>query len=337
MDQTLLSVENLNISFNHTGDRPLKIVNDISFAINKEDVVGLVGESGCGKTLTALSIIKLLPPNAIYSGKVLFKGENLLTLEDKRLRDIRGKEISMIFQEPMTSLNPVFTVGYQIAEALITHKNMDKKTALKETIGLLRDVKIPSPELRAKEYPHQMSGGMRQRIMIAMAIACSPSLLIADEPTTALDVTIQAQILELLHGLKEKNRMSILLITHDLGIVAEWVYRVKVMYAGRIVEEADVKEIFTNPRHPYTIGLFESLPKRRGEKLIPIPGQVPKMDELPAGCKFSTRCRYVIDACREKEPELLLINPSCPPLVRGGGGSEGGFKHLSRCIRAMEL
>ena len=334
MHQTLLSVENLNISFNHLSDKPLKIVDDISFTISQEDVVGLVGESGCGKTLTALSIIKLLPSNAICSGKVLFKGENLLALEDRKLRNIRGQEISMIFQEPMTSLNPVFTVGYQIAEALMTHKNMNKKAALGETIRLLRDVKIPSPELRAKEYPHQMSGGMRQRIMIAMAIACSPSLLIADEPTTALDVTIQAQILELLGSLKEKNKMSILLITHDLGIVAEWVQRVKVMYAGRIVEEADVREVFLNPRHPYTIGLFESLPGKKGEALTPIPGQVPKMDELPAGCKFSPRCRYVIKECHEKEPALISVTPSVTTLIKRG---EGEFKHLSRCIRAMEI
>jgi len=339
MHQTLLSVENLNISFNHVSDKPLKIVDDISFTISQEDVVGLVGESGCGKTLTALSIMKLLPSNAICSGKVLFKGENLLALEDRKLRNIRGQEISMIFQEPMTSLNPVFTVGYQIAEALMTHKNMNKKAALEETIRLLRDVKIPSPELRAKEYPHQMSGGMRQRIMIAMAIACSPSLLIADEPTTALDVTIQAQILELLGSLKEKNKMSILLITHDLGIVAEWVHRVKVMYAGRIVEEADVREVFINPRHPYTIGLFESLPGKKGEALTPIPGQVPKMDELPAGCKFSPRCRYVIKECHEKEPALISVTPPVTTLIKvmTRRGGEGEFKHLSRCIRAMEI
>jgi oligopeptide/dipeptide ABC transporter ATP-binding protein len=320
MHQDLLSVENLNISF--INDKPLKIVDSISFKIEQEDVLGLVGESGCGKTLTALSVIKLLPSNAVSSGSVVFKGENLLTLKDKKLQNLRGKEISMIFQEPMTSLNPVFTIGYQIAEVLMTHKNINKKQALKETVELLRDVKIPSPELRIKEYPHQMSGGMRQRVMIAMAIACNPSLLIADEPTTALDVTIQAQILELLGSLKEKNRMSILLITHDLGIVAEWAHRVEVMYAGRIVEEADVREIFNNPKHPYTIGLFESLPKQKGERLSPIPGQVPKMDELPMGCKFSMRCRYMIEECREKEPELLPVNSS---------------QHLSRCIRAREI
>ncbi|MBI4698753.1 MAG: ABC transporter ATP-binding protein [Nitrospirae bacterium] len=321
-DQDLLSINNLSISFTGSGRDILKVVDDVNFSVRNEEVLGLVGESGCGKTLSALSMIRLLPSNTVSSGEVIFRGQNLIDLEEKKLRDIRGKEISMIFQEPMTSLNPVFTVGYQIAEALITHKNMRKKQALDESIELLRAVKIPSPELRVREYPHQMSGGMRQRVMIAMAIACKPSLLIADEPTTALDVTIQAQILELLHGLKEKNRMSILLITHDLGIVAEWVQRVEVMYAGRIVEKADVKELFANPRHPYTIGLFESLPKRKGEKLTPIPGQVPKMHELPDGCKFSTRCRYVIGECRVKEPELLPA---------------GAPDHLSRCIRAMEI
>lgn len=320
MHQNLLSVENLEISFADSVP-PLKIVDNVSFAIARDDVFGLVGESGCGKTLTALSIIKLLPSNIVASGKIFFKEKNTVMMKERDLQDLRGKEISMIFQEPMTSLNPVFTAGYQIAEALMTHKNISKRQALEETIGLLRDVKIPSPEIRFREYPHQMSGGMRQRIMIAMAIACSPSLLIADEPTTALDVTIQAQILGLLASLREKNKMSILLITHDLGIVAEQAHRVAVMYAGRIVEESDVKEIFANPRHPYTIGLFESLPRKKGEKLNPIPGQVPSMHELPAGCKFSTRCRYVIKECREKEPELIPV----------------AVNHVSRCIRAGEI
>lgn len=327
MRQDLLSVENLEISF--TNGKPLKTVDSISFEMAREDVLGLVGESGCGKTLTALSIMRLLPSNAVFSGKVVFKGEDLLIKEDNDLRNLRGKDISMVFQEPMTSLNPVFTVGYQIAEVLMTHENMRKKEALKKAVELLRVVGIPSPELRTKEYPHQMSGGMRQRIMIAMAIACNPSLLIADEPTTALDVTIQAQILELLDSLKKKHKMSLLLITHDLGIIAEWAQRVEIMYAGRIVEEADVKEIFTNSRHPYTIGLLESLPKKKGERLIPIPGQVPRINELPKGCKFSTRCRYVIKECHEKDPELIPIET---PQLRNESQ-----RHLSRCIRAMEL
>jgi oligopeptide/dipeptide ABC transporter ATP-binding protein len=318
----LLSVRNFDISLVNNYKRPLKIVNNVSFDIMPEEVLGLVGESGCGKTLTALSIMRLLPPNIVSAGEVFFKGRDLLNMHDKNMQRIRGKEISMIFQEPMTSLNPVLTIGHQIAEVLMTHKKINRRQAIKEAVELLREVKIPMPELRVREYPHQMSGGMRQRIMIAMAIACKPSLLIADEPTTALDVTIQAQILELLYSLKEKGKMSILLITHDLGIVSEWANRVEVMYAGRIVERADVKEIFSNPRHPYTIGLLESLPQKKHKRLQPIPGQVPRIDELPPGCKFSTRCRYAIDECRQKEPDLLPVETT---------------KHLSRCIRMKEI
>jgi len=328
MRQNLLSLENLRISF--TSERPLETVSNVSFKMAQEDILGLVGESGCGKTLTALSIMRLLPPNAVFSGKVFFKGENFLTKKDNELQNIRGKDISMVFQEPMTSLNPVFTVGYQIAEVLMTHEDMSKKQAFEKAKELLMVVGIPLPELRIREYPHQMSGGMRQRVMIAMAIACNPSLLIADEPTTALDVTIQAQILELLNGLIEKNRMSLLLITHDLGIIAECAKRVIIMYAGRIVEEADVKEIFTNPRHPYTIGLLNSLPKKNGKRLEPIPGQVPKIKMLPEGCKFTTRCRYVIKECHEKEPGLI-------PVKSSGLDHSGSQQHLSRCIRATEL
>ncbi|MBI4848445.1 MAG: ABC transporter ATP-binding protein [Nitrospirae bacterium] len=320
MHQPLLSVEDLNISF-IIDDKPLKTVDNVSFKVDEKDFFAIVGESGSGKTLTALSIMKLLPLNAVYSGRIFFNGEDLLTKNNDALRKIRGGNISMVFQEPMTSLNPVFTVGSQIAEVLLTHRDITKKDAMDSAVELLKSVKIPSPELRVREYPHQMSGGMRQRAMIAMAIACNPSLLIADEPTTALDVTIQAQILELLGSLKEKNRMSVLLITHDLGIVAEWAQRVEVMYAGRIVEKAPVNDIFINPRHPYTIGLLESLPGSKGEKLIPIPGQVPKLSELPPGCKFTTRCRYVIKECHLKEPDLLPV----------------GNEHFSRCIRAMEI
>jgi oligopeptide/dipeptide ABC transporter ATP-binding protein len=321
MQQPLLSVKDLSVYFN-IDDRPLMTVDGVSFNVEQEDFHVLVGESGSGKTLTALSIMRLLPSNAVFSGKIIFKGDDILRKQNENLRKIRGSDISMVFQEPMTSLNPVFTVGYQIAEVLLTHQNMTKKRATDKTIELLRSVKIPSPELRIKEYPHQMSGGMRQRIMIAMAIACNPSLIIADEPTTALDVTIQAQILELLGGLQEKSRMSLLFITHDLGIVAEWANSVEVMYAGRIVEKAIVSEIFLNPGHPYTIGLLESLPKSRGDKMSPIPGQVPKLSELPAGCKFAPRCSYVIKECRETEPELILID---------------SHEHFSRCIRANEL
>jgi oligopeptide/dipeptide ABC transporter ATP-binding protein len=227
----------------------------------------------------------------------------------------------MIFQEPMTSLNPVMTIGYQISEVLTTHLNLSKAAAMEQAVDLLRAVKIPSPEIRVREYPHQMSGGMRQRVMIAMAIACNPSLIIADEPTTALDVTIQAQILELIQRLCDERKMSILLITHDLGIIAENASRVGIMYAGRMMESASTGELFSNPRHPYTIGLLESIPQGRGVRLNPIPGTVPRMDELPPGCVYSDRCRYVLPACRIKEPELLLV----------------GQDHLSRCIRAGEL
>jgi oligopeptide/dipeptide ABC transporter ATP-binding protein len=320
MHDPLLSVEDLGISFVYD-KKSLKTVDGVSFQVDREDFFAIVGESGSGKTLTALSIMRLLPPNAAFSGKIVFKGEDIFFKSDEDLRKMRGRDVSMVFQEPMTSLNPVFTVGSQIAEVLLTHLDITKKEALDRTVELLRSVKIPSPELRINEYPHQMSGGMRQRIMIAMAIACSPSLIVADEPTTALDVTIQAQILELIGGLKKANEMSILLITHDLGIVAEWARRVEVMYAGRIVEKASVKDVFLNPRHPYTVGLLESLPKGKGEKLVPVPGQVPRLNELPAGCKFAPRCRYVIPACRDKEPELVPVSND----------------HFSRCIRAMEI
>jgi peptide/nickel transport system ATP-binding protein len=320
MHYPLLSVEDLNISF-ISEKKPVRIVDDVTFQVDREDFSVIVGESGSGKTLTALSLMRLLPSNAACSGRILFKGEDMLAKKPAELRRIRGKDISMVFQEPMTSLNPVFTVGRQIAEVLLTHQDISKNEAMGRAVELLRNVRIPSPELRIREYPHQLSGGMRQRVMIAMAIACSPSLIIADEPTTALDVTIQAQILELIGSLKEREKVSLLLITHDLGIVAEWANRVEVMYAGRIVEKARTDEIFLNPRHPYTRGLLESLPKRKGQKLIPIPGQVPKFSELPAGCKFAARCRYVIEECRLKEPGLMPV----------------GGEHFSRCIRALEI
>ncbi|MEW6715163.1 MAG: ABC transporter ATP-binding protein [Nitrospirota bacterium] len=320
MVESLLSVEDLSISF-ASEKKSLNTVNEVSFKVSEQDFLGIVGESGCGKTLTALAIMKLLPSNAISSGRIMFEGKDILAYKDKDLQKIRGSRISMIFQEPMTSLNPVFTVGNQIAEALMIHKDISAKEAMSETIELLRVVQIPSPELRVKDYPHQMSGGMRQRVMIAMAIACKPSLLIADEPTTAIDVTIQAQILELLGSLQQRNRMSLLFITHDLGIVAEYASRVMVMYAGRIVEESPVQDIFVNPRHPYTIGLLESLPGKKGKKLKPIPGQVPNTESLPSGCKFRTRCRYAIEECASQEPDLMPV----------------GNEHRNRCIRAMEL
>lgn len=318
---SLLEIKNLDVFFRSVKN-PIKVLSGVSFQIEEGEVFGLVGESGCGKSLTALSIMGILPHNAFAKGEIMFKGRNLLSLDSESMRKIRGKEISMIFQEPMTSLNPVLTVGYQVAEVLMTHNGLSKKEALSYTVELFRAVRIPSPETRINEYPHQMSGGMRQRVMIAMAIACKPALLIADEPTTALDVTIQAQILNLIQTLREEMKMAVLLITHDLGIIAENVKRVAIMYAGRLMEIMQIEELFKNPRHPYTIGLLESLPKGKGYNLIPIPGIVPEPHNLPSGCKFSNRCRFMIPKCKEKEPELTPITNSL---------------HLVRCIRAEEI
>jgi oligopeptide/dipeptide ABC transporter ATP-binding protein len=317
---SLLNVRDLNISFKSTLNLT-KVVSCLNFEIKEAEVFGLVGESGCGKSLTALSIMGILPQNAVAEGDIIFKGKNLLTLDSESMRRLRGKELTMIFQEPMTSLNPVLTVGYQVAEVLTTHMGLSKKEAMNNSIELLRAVKIPSPEFRIKEYPHQMSGGMRQRVMIAMAIACNPSLLIADEPTTALDVTIQAQILDLLMSLRQQRNMAILLITHDIGIIAENSEMAAVMYAGRIVEVSKVSHLLEMPKHPYTMGLLESLPKRKGVPLKPISGSVPKPDELPPGCKFSNRCPHMIPDCQKEEPALREIIPG----------------HFSRCIRSEEI
>lgn len=320
----LLEINSLNVFF-RTSANPIKVVDNLSFGINTSEIFGLVGESGCGKSITALAVMGILPQNAYSEGSIRFNSTDLLKLDSESMRQLRGKELGMVFQEPMTSLNPVLTIGYQISEVMTTHLNVSKKEAFARTIQLLRDVKIPSPEIRVKEYPHQMSGGMRQRVMIAMAIACNPSLLIADEPTTALDVTIQSQILDLLHGLRENRNMSILLITHDLAIIAQNARRVAIMYAGRIVELTDVGELFRNPRHPYTIGLLDSLPKGKGIPLKPIQGTVPHPDRLPSGCKFSDRCRFVVPECRLKEPELKLIK------------ADSSSSHIVRCIRAEEI
>lgn len=322
---SLLEVSELNISF-ETSASPLTVVSNLSFDIRESEVFGLVGESGCGKSLTALSVMGILPPNAYAEGTIEFNGRDLLKLDKESMRRLRGKELAMIFQEPMTSLNPVLTIGYQISEVMTTHLGLSKKDAYERAVELLRYVKIPSPEIRIKEYPHQMSGGMRQRVMIAMAIACNPSLLIADEPTTALDVTIQAQILELLQGLREERKMSILLITHDLGIIAENARRVAIMYAGRIMELADADELFANPRHPYTMGLLDSLPKERGKPLNPIQGSVPQPDKLPVGCKFSDRCRFALPECIEDEPHFRLVSPKNDSAV-----------HFVKCIRQEEI
>jgi oligopeptide/dipeptide ABC transporter ATP-binding protein len=317
---SLLAVRDLSISF-RAKKHPLQVVTNLNFSIDRSEVFGLVGESGCGKSLTALSIMGILPQNAFSEGEISYNGRNLLKLDNESMRKLRGKELSMIFQEPMTSLNPVLTIGYQISEALTTHEGLSTKEAINRATELLRAVRIPSPEIRIREYPHQMSGGMRQRVMIAMAIACNPSLLIADEPTTALDVTIQAQILELLMDLKQEKNMSILLITHDIAVIAENADRAAVMYAGRIMEASRVSNILSDPKHPYTIGLLESLPKTKGIPLKPIPGSVPRPEELPPGCKFSDRCVYKIPECLKEEPVLREI-------------SHG---HFSRCIRAEEM
>ena len=299
----LLEVKNLQTHFPTRGGL-VKAVNDVSFYINEGELVGLVGESGCGKSITALSIMRLIsPPGKVVGGSVTFKGEDLLRASENRLREMRGDDVSMIFQDPMTSLNPVYTVGEQISEALRLHRKLDKKAARTAAIEAMREVSIPDPARRANDYPHQLSGGMRQRVMIAMALACDPELLIADEPTTALDVTIQAQILELLNELRRTRKLAVLLITHDLGVVAEVADRVCVMYTGRIVEESGVDELFEKPKHPYTQGLLRSVPKLRGigeakeTRLSTIEGTVPSPTALPDGCHFAPRCEFVMDIC----------------------------------------
>lgn len=309
----ILSVENLTTSFN-IGGRWLNAVDDCSFSIQKGQTLGIVGESGCGKSVTSLSIMRLIPspPGKIQQGKIRFAGVDLLSLSEQQMRRIRGNSISMIFQEPMTSLNPVYTIGNQIGEVFRLHKGSSKTEARDRSIEILRKVRIPSPEKRIDEYPHQLSGGMRQRVMIAMALACEPSLLIADEPTTALDVTIQAQILELINILREETGMACMLITHDLGVVAETCDHVCVMYGGRIVEQAPVKELFRSPQHPYTRGLLQSIPRlgQHAKRLNTIPGIVPSLGSFPAGCRFQDRCPYKQETCMKEEPKLRNTSPS---------------------------
>mgnify|MGYP000430464488 CR=1 FL=1 len=306
----LLSVKDLRTYFN-VKEGLAKAVDGVSYHINQGETLGLVGESGCGKTVSALSILKLLdiPPAQFHSGQIFFKDQDLLQLSEQEMNTIRGRSISMVFQEPMTSLNPVLSIGSQVDEVMINHLGITAREARDRTIELLNMVGIPLPRKRAKEYPHQLSGGMRQRIMIALAIACDPELLIADEPTTALDVTIQAQIIELMLSLQDKMGSSILLITHDLGVIAETADRVAVMYAGRIVEEADVKTIFQNPLHPYTISLLSAVPVPdpvvdRTRKRIVLRGDVPSPTDAPGGCPFHPRCHMVADICKEQLPEL---------------------------------
>jgi oligopeptide/dipeptide ABC transporter ATP-binding protein len=310
-DAALLAIENLRVEF-HTEDGILKAVDDVSLQIGAGETLGLVGESGCGKSVTAFSILQLLPtPPAKYAGGAIkFRGENLLVKDEKALRKVRGNAISMVFQEPMSSLNPIMTIGKQISETIIEHQKKNRREARRLAIEMLRRVGIPSPESRFDEYPHQMSGGMKQRAMIAMALVCSPQLLIADEPTTALDVTIQAQILALLRELQREFSMSVLLITHDLGVVAETCDRVAVMYAGKIVEQAAVNDLFERPMHPYTQGLFRSLPNLAEKKaeLEAIPGAVPNPLDFPSGCHFRTRCPLAQEICKE-EPPLRELAP----------------------------
>ena len=308
----LLEVEGLSTWF-YTRQGIVKAVDSVDFSVASGETLAIVGESGCGKSMTALSLMRLIPdpPGRIISGSVRLAGRDLLKISEEEMRDVRGNEISMIFQEPMTSLNPVMTIGRQISEALILHREMDRKQALKRSIEMLDLVRIPEPAQRSREYPHQLSGGMRQRAMIAMALACNPKVLIADEPTTALDVTIQAQILELIVELQREFSAAVILITHDLGVVAETARRVIVMYAGRKVEEAEVGELFARPMHPYTSGLLASIPRldlmrgeveRKVERLQEIPGIVPPLFDLPEGCAFAPRCSKADDHCRRERP-----------------------------------
>jgi peptide/nickel transport system ATP-binding protein len=309
---TVLSVHDLTTEF-HLPEGVGTAVNSLSFDVHRGETLGIVGESGCGKSITALSILRLVPspPGKIAAGRILLGDTDLLKLPERKMRDIRGKDISMIFQEPMTSLNPVLTLGYQISETLRRHERMDRKTAHKRSIELLELVQIPAPERRVREFPHQLSGGMRQRAMIAMALACNPRVLIADEPTTALDVTVQAQVLDLIADLQERMGTAVILITHDLGVIAETAQRVIVMYAGRKVEEASVESLFANPQHPYTRGLLASVPRlgssleqdgTEASRLEEIPGIVPTLTEFPEGCVFAPRCPLASDECTKQPP-----------------------------------
>jgi len=324
MSEPLLELRELKTHF-FTDDGVVRAVDGVSFEVRPGETLAVVGESGSGKSVTSLSILRLVPepPGRIVGGSIRFKGRNLLELSPAEMRKIRGKEISMIFQEPMTSLNPVYTCGEQIIEALVIHEKIDRAAARGRAIEMLGHVGISSPEQRVDEYPHQMSGGMRQRVMIAMALACHPSLLIADEPTTALDVTIQAQILELLERLQRELGMAVLLITHDLGVVAETADRVAVMYAGQVVEYCEVGDAFRRTRHPYTAGLLASLPKlgRREEELRVIPGNVPNPVRFPSACRFHPRCPVAEARCREQDPPVRTFDGS----------------HLARCWRSDEI
>ena len=316
--QPLLEINELKTYF-ESDEGTARAVDGVSYKIMPGETLGVVGESGSGKSVTALSIMQLIPspPGKIVGGDVKFKGMSLLGKSDEEIRKIRGNDIAMIFQEPMTALNPVYTVGDQIVETVRLHRGLDKEAARDHAIDMLRRVGIPSPETRVDEYPHQLSGGMRQRVMIAIAMSCDPQLLIADEPTTALDVTIQAQILDLMRELQEQEGMSMLLITHDLAVVAEVAHHVAVMYAGRVVEYASAVDLYDGPAHPYSIGLFRSLPDLAGpgERLVTIPGMVPPATAFPPGCRFHPRCPIATDQCKQVEPPLVPLEPGGERLV----------------------
>ncbi|MED1791402.1 ABC transporter ATP-binding protein [Brevibacillus nitrificans] len=311
LHERLLEVTDLKISFS-TQKGKVTAVDGVSFHVDEKETVGVVGESGCGKSVTAESILRLLEEkNTTYGGQIIYKGTNLLALPIEEMQRIRGNEISMIFQDPMTSLNPVFTIGDQIAEAIMLHQKSTKQEAFQRAVEMLRMTGIPAPEKRVHEHPHELSGGMRQRAMIAMALACQPKLLIADEPTTALDVTIQAQILDLINELKQKSSMGVILITHDLGVVAEVCTRVVVMYLGQVIEEADVETLFENPLHPYTRGLMKAVPtldSDRRQKLHVIKGMVPSLHQIPQGCRFAPRCEYADARCTLEAPVLGTVS-----------------------------
>ncbi len=310
MSDSILSVDKLETTF-FTKAGAIKAVDGVSFHINRAETLGIVGESGCGKSVTSFSILGLLSyPGRVTGGRILFKGQDLAKLSNDEMRKVRGKKIAMIFQEPMTALNPVLKVGYQICEQLLEHENISKAEAHKRATDLVQLVGIPSPEKRINDFPHQLSGGMRQRAMIAMALSCNPDLLIADEPTTALDVTIQAQILDLMQKLQDEFKMSIQFITHDLGVISEIADRVIVMYAGTVVEEASSNVIFAGPKHPYTVGLLESIPRidRTQARLPTIPGVVPSILSLPKGCRFQNRCPRALEQCRQVEPVLTEVS-----------------------------
>ena len=323
MNSPLLEVRDLSVQF-ITDEGVVRAVEQVSFQVKQGEILGIVGESGCGKSVTALSVLRLIPepPGRVASGQILFDGQDLLRLDEKQIEKVRGNEISMIFQEPMTSLNPVFTIGNQIMEAILFHQGLDKREARKKAIEMLDRVKIPSPQTQIDAYPHQLSGGMRQRAMIAMALACQPKLLIADEPTTALDVTIQDEIIRLLKEIQKQMGMAVILITHDLGVVSEMADRVVVMYAGRVVERGPIESILGEMRHPYTRGLVNSIPllEQKKKRLPAISGQVPDAMALPVGCKFHPRCHLMIEECKKEEPPLFKVDE----------------EHDSRCIRWKE-